>query len=62
MVRVQGYVQDYDVVHLRWWLIHVGMSLWYVVRLTTYLDLASPALRFEDLVNNYKSNLTSGIG
>ena len=26
---------------LRWWLIHVGMSLWYVARLITYLDLAS---------------------
>ncbi len=26
---------------LRWWLIHVGMSLWYVVRLNTYLDLRS---------------------
>ena len=26
---------------LRWWLIHVGMLLWYVAHLTTYLDLVS---------------------
>ncbi len=39
MVCVQGYVQDYDVPHLRWWLIQVGMSLMHVVHLTTNLDL-----------------------
>ncbi len=26
---------------LRWWLIHLGMSWWYVAHLTTYLDLGS---------------------
>jgi hypothetical protein len=48
MIRVQGYVQDYDVVRLNG-LIYVGMSLWYVAHLTTYLDLESIS-RFEDLV------------
>ncbi len=45
----------------RWWLIHVGMSLWYVVHLNTYLNLVSylidTKIRF-----NCKSNLTSAIG
>jgi hypothetical protein len=39
MIGVQGYVQDYDVVHLPW----------YVACLTTYLDLESVS-RFEDPV------------
>jgi hypothetical protein len=55
MIRVQGYVQDYDVVRLPGDL----SSLWYVARLTTYLDLKS-LLRFEDpvrlQVKSYISN------
>jgi hypothetical protein len=36
------------------------MSLWYVVRLTTYLDLESRKIQRSGF--NYKSNLTSVIG
>ncbi len=45
----------------RWWLIHVEMSLWYVVHLTTYLDLVS-YLQDTKIRFNCKSNLTSAIG
>ncbi len=46
---------------LRWWLIHVGMSLWYVARLVTYLDLAS-IFKIQRSGFDFKSNLTSAIG
>ncbi len=45
----------------RWWLIHVEMSLWYVVCLNTYLDLVS-YLKDTKIQFNCKSNLTSAIG
>ncbi len=45
---------------LRWWLIHVGMSLWYVVHLNTYLDLIS-YLQDTKIRYNCMSNLTSAI-
>ncbi len=46
---------------LRWWLIHVGMSLWHVARLNTYLDLVSH-LQDTKIRFNCESNLTSAIG
>jgi hypothetical protein len=36
------------------------MSLWYVARLTTYLDLESHEIQRSGF--NFKSNLTSAIG
>ncbi len=42
------------------WLFYVGMSLWYVVRLTTHLDLESRNILKSDF--DFKSNLTSVIG
>ncbi len=44
----------------KWWLIHVGMSLWYVVHLNTYLDLVS-YLKDTKIWFNCKSKLTSAI-
>ncbi len=46
---------------LRWWLIHIGMSLWHVACLNTYLDLVS-YLQDTKIRFNCKSNLTSAIG
>ncbi len=43
-----------------WWLIHVGMSLYYLTRLTTYLDLES--LKIWRSGFDFKWNLTSAIG
>jgi hypothetical protein len=44
----------------RWCLIHVGMSIWYVVCLNTYLDLGSylkdTKIQFQLLVESYISN------
>ncbi len=45
----------------RWWLIHVGMPLWYVVHLNTDLDLGS-YLKDTKIRFNCKLNLTSAIG
>jgi hypothetical protein len=45
----------------RWRLIHVEMSLWYVMHLNTYLDLGS-YLKDTKIRFNCKSNLTSAIG
>ncbi len=45
----------------RWWLIHIGMSLWYMACLNTYLDLVS-YLKDTKIWFNCKSNLTSAIG
>ncbi len=45
----------------RWWLIHIAMSLYYVVHLNTYLDLVS-YLKETKIWFNCKSNLTSAIG
>ncbi len=45
----------------RWWLIHVGMSLWYVMHLNRYLDCVS-YLKDTKIRFNCKLNLTSAIG
>ncbi len=42
------------------WLFYIRMSLWYVVHLTTYLDLKSCKILRSGF--DFKSNLTSAIG